>query len=68
MSSTSAAAATSTPPTPGCGSAAWASGLAVVAVFPQLVEGRYDLLDAVGEPMLALTITGGRITELDLRQ
>jgi hypothetical protein len=42
--------------------------LAVVAVFPQLVEGRYDLLDAGGEPMLALTITGGRITELDLRQ
>jgi hypothetical protein len=43
-------------------------GLTVVAVFPQLAEGRYDLLDAVGEPMLALTITGGRITELDLRQ
>jgi len=39
-----------------------------VAVFPQLVEGRYELLDGAGEPMLALTVEGGRITELDLRQ
>ncbi len=41
---------------------------AVVAVFPQLIEGRYDLLDALGQPMLALTIAGGRITELDLQR
>ncbi len=40
----------------------------VVAVFAELVEGRYSLLDAAGEPMLALAIVGGRITELDLTE
>jgi len=40
----------------------------VVAVFPALVAGRYDLLDATGQPMRSLAIAGGRITGLDLRQ
>ena len=39
----------------------------VVAVFPQLGEGRYDLLDAAGDPMRSLRIDGGVVTQLDLR-
>lgn len=38
----------------------------VVAVFAQLVEGEYSLLDATGQPMVPVVVTGGRITELDL--
>jgi hypothetical protein len=44
------------------------SSTEVVAVFSHLVEGRYDLLDATGEPMVGLSIEGGRITQLDLRR
>ena len=39
----------------------------VVAVFPQLPEGRYDLLDAAGDPMLELSVDGGGVTHVDLR-
>jgi len=39
----------------------------VVAVFPHLVEGRYELLDATGAPMVVVTVEGGRVARLDLR-
>jgi hypothetical protein len=38
-----------------------------VAVFPQVVEGGYDLLDPHGEPMARIRVTGGQVSELDLR-
>ena len=40
---------------------------AVVAVFPALVEGRYAVLDGAGTPTTEILITGGVVTELDLR-
>jgi hypothetical protein len=39
-----------------------------VAVFPEVVEGGYDLLDPDGEPMARISVTGGRVTELNLRK
>jgi hypothetical protein len=41
--------------------------LVVVAVFPQLVEGRYELLDASGAPMRSLDVAGALVTQVDLR-
>ena len=38
-----------------------------VAVFPEVVEGGYDLLDPHGEPMARIRVTGGQVSELDLR-
>jgi hypothetical protein len=39
----------------------------VVAVFLELVEDGYRLLDADGQVTQSLTIRGGQITEIDLR-
>jgi hypothetical protein len=38
-----------------------------VALFPEVVEGGYDLLDPDGEPMARIRVTGGQVCELDLR-
>jgi hypothetical protein len=38
----------------------------VVAVFAAVREGRYDVLDAHGEPVMAVTITGGNVTETEM--
>jgi hypothetical protein len=38
-----------------------------VAVFPEVAEGRYFLLDDGGLPMAGVTVTGGRVELLDLR-
>ncbi|MGD9701324.1 MAG: phospholipase [Acidimicrobiia bacterium] len=35
----------------------------VVAVFPGVLEGRYDVLDADGAPVMVVTITGGEVAE-----
>jgi len=39
----------------------------VVAVFPALREGVYDVLGANGAPTRSVTIAGGGVVELDLR-
>jgi hypothetical protein len=39
-----------------------------VAVFPEVVEGVYDLLDPDGQPMARISVTGGHVTELNLRK
>ena len=39
----------------------------VVAVFLELREGDYDIVDAAGEPVLAVTITGAEVTEVAVR-
>jgi len=39
----------------------------VVAVFPSLVEGPYDVLDDNGSVRTTVTIVGGSVAELDLR-
>jgi hypothetical protein len=44
-----------------------AHGFAWTAVFPEVAEGAYHLLDAEGGPLAAVTVTGGRVAELDLR-
>ena len=44
-----------------------ARGFAWTAVFPEVVAGAYQLLDDDGSPLAALTVTGGRVAELDLR-
>lgn len=44
-----------------------ADGFAWTAVFPEVTEGAYHLLDAKGAPVAAVTVTGGRVAELDLR-
>jgi hypothetical protein len=38
-----------------------------VAVFPEVIEGSYYLLDADGLPLAGMTVTGGTVDELDLR-
>jgi len=40
---------------------------AVVAVFPMLVEGRYEILDGHGHAVRDVTVVGGVVTEIDLR-
>jgi hypothetical protein len=40
---------------------------AVVAVFPMLTEGRYDILDDHGHAVRDVTVVGGIVTEIDLR-
>ena len=37
------------------------------AVFPEVTEGRYHLLDDSGVPMADVTVTGGSVHQLDLR-
>jgi hypothetical protein len=39
-----------------------------VAIFPEVVEGTYHLLDDTGSPMARVVVTGGLVEELDLRQ
>lgn len=38
-----------------------------VAVFPEVVEGRYELLDDHGHTRAQVVVTGGEVRELDLR-
>lgn len=38
------------------------------AVFAELVEGRYWVLDDAGRPVRSVTITGGELAEVDLRR
>jgi hypothetical protein len=38
-----------------------------VAVFPQVTEGSYQLLDGEGLPVARVAISGGAVAELDLR-
>ena len=45
------------------GSDAWAWA----AVFPEITEGRYELLDHGGVPMADVTVSGGSVHQLDLR-
>ena len=47
----------------GSGSDVWAW----TAVFPEITEGRYELLDGGGAPMADVTVTGGSVHQLDLR-
>jgi hypothetical protein len=47
----------------GDGSHVWAW----TAVFPEVTEGRYELLDDAGAPMAAVGINGGSVHQLDLR-
>jgi len=47
----------------GSGSDVWAW----TAVFPEIIEGRYQLLDDAGVPMAHVTVAGGSVHQLDLR-
>jgi hypothetical protein len=47
----------------GNGSDVWAW----TAVFPEINEGPYELLDDAGKPMARVTIAGGSVHQLDLR-
>jgi hypothetical protein len=38
------------------------------AVFAELLEGRYWVLDDAGRPVTAVTVTGGELAEIDLRR
>jgi hypothetical protein len=38
------------------------------AVFAELVEGRYWVLDDAGQPVIPVTITGGELAQVDLRR
>jgi len=38
-----------------------------VAVFPEVAEGSYHLLDDDGLPMASVSVTGGKVELLDLR-
>lgn len=38
-----------------------------VALFPELTEGAYEILDDDLAPVAAVVVTGGQVTELDLR-
>jgi len=37
------------------------------AVFPQVAQGSYQVLDDDGIPMALLQVTGGHVAEVDLR-
>jgi hypothetical protein len=37
------------------------------AVFPEVIEGSYHLLDNDGAPLAHVTVTGGSVYQLDLR-
>jgi hypothetical protein len=43
------------------------SGWTWTAVFPEVTEGRYQLLDDDGGPMADVSVTGGSVQQLDLR-
>ena len=38
-----------------------------VAIYPEVVEGTYHLLDDAGAPMAQVAVTGGEVEQLDLR-
>jgi hypothetical protein len=38
-----------------------------VALYPEVVEGNYDLLDGAGSPMAQVAIIGGEVGQVDLR-
>lgn len=38
-----------------------------VALFPELTEGAYEILDGNLAPIAAVVVTGGQVTQLDLR-
>jgi hypothetical protein len=38
-----------------------------VAVFPEVAEGSYYLLDDDGLPLASVTVEGGQVEQLDLR-
>ncbi|HEY3139809.1 MAG TPA: hypothetical protein VGJ86_01695 [Acidimicrobiales bacterium] len=38
-----------------------------VAIYPEVVDGSYHLLDDDGVPMAQVTVPGGQVVELDLR-
>lgn len=42
-------------------------GWAWTAVFPEVTEGTYHLLDHDGAPLAHVTVTGGSVHRLDLR-
>jgi len=42
-------------------------GFAWTAVFPEVTEGSYHLLDDDGAPLAHATVTGGTVHQLDLR-
>lgn len=44
-----------------------AHGFAWTAVFPEVTEGSYHLLDDDGAPLAHVTVTGGTVQQLDLR-
>lgn len=44
------------------------AGHVTTALFAALVEGTYWILDADGRDVREIEVTGGRVTELDLRQ
>jgi hypothetical protein len=41
--------------------------MAWTAVFPEVVEGPYHLLDPDGSPMVRVSVAGGAVHQLDLR-
>jgi hypothetical protein len=54
-------------PTGRSGRGSGSQGWAWTAVFPEVTEGRYQLLDDEGVPMADVTVTGGSVHQLDLR-
>ena len=44
-----------------------AHGVAWTAVFPEVAEGSYHLLDDDGAPLAHVTVAGGTVHQLDLR-
>lgn len=42
-------------------------GPVFVALFPQVVEGTYDVLDERGSPCARVVVRGGAVTEVDRR-
>ncbi len=44
-----------------------ATGAVPVAVFPEVAAGGYDLLDDDGTPMATVHVSGGEVSEVDLR-
>jgi hypothetical protein len=44
-----------------------AAGSAWVAIYPEVVEGRYELLDDHGARLALVAVAGGEVRELDLR-
>jgi hypothetical protein len=38
-----------------------------VAIFPEMTEGSYELLDDHGAPLAQVEVAGGEVRELDLR-